>query len=120
MFLMSLPIFGRLCVKHLYVLRCAIRTLMTHHHRLPTSNILSYSQQPSPVSKSGSSLTYGPYQDIEGYKYNDEGNSNIRIHYEDPKPVLVDKTLLRDVWVSHWGGRMSVEEHYELVNEGAK
>ncbi|TPX39261.1 dolichyl-diphosphooligosaccharide---protein glycotransferase [Synchytrium endobioticum] len=85
--------------------------------KLPKSNVISYSEQPSPVSKSGNAIYFGPYNDIEGDQY---GDVDIHVHYEDPKPVLVVKALFRDVWVSHLGGKLSVEEHYELVNEGAK
>jgi oligosaccharyltransferase complex subunit alpha (ribophorin I) len=45
---------------------------------------------------------------------------DLHVHYENAKAVLVAKSLFRDLWVSHWGGQLSVEEHYELHNEGAK
>ncbi|TPX38079.1 dolichyl-diphosphooligosaccharide---protein glycotransferase [Synchytrium microbalum] len=83
--------------------------------RLPNSNVITFSANPSPAAKSGNAITYGPYKDVAANTINE-----INVHYEDSKPVLVAKSLFRDVWVSHWGGQLSVEEHYELANEGAK
>ncbi|KAI9685059.1 MAG: dolichyl-diphosphooligosaccharide--protein glycosyltransferase subunit 1 [Bathelium mastoideum] len=64
----------------------------------------------------GSSITYGPYENIPA------GSSfPVNVRYEFTKPLLHTTQLKRDIYISHWGGALMVEELYNpLKNLGAK
>jgi oligosaccharyltransferase complex subunit alpha (ribophorin I) len=44
----------------------------------------------------------------------------LKIHYELQQSILTVKGLRRDLEVSHWGGNLAVEEHFNLTHEGAR
>lgn len=73
----------------------------------------SYSQL-KPTSKSDSSITYGPYENVKPFEQNE-----MSVHYENNSPFLVVNNLLRTIEVSHWGN-IAVEETIDLYHSGAK
>ncbi|KAI9139239.1 Ribophorin I-domain-containing protein [Paraphysoderma sedebokerense] len=85
--------------------------------KLPTANKpVSYSQKPASPSHSGSALVYGPFSEsLEPFSVID-----FYVHYENPKMGLTVKKWERDIFVSHWGGRVEVEENVWVRHEGAK
>ena len=91
--------------------------------KFPSSDVPDYTILPGVSEQAsndpqvqGSSFTYGPYENTP------PGSvvaANVR--YEFTKPVLHTSQLKRDIYVSHWGGAMMVEELYNpLMNIGAK
>ncbi|KAJ3022895.1 proteasome regulatory particle base subunit [Thoreauomyces humboldtii] len=83
--------------------------------RLPSADILRFSAQPDPVTKSGNVVTYGPYDNVEPY-----AKGTLHVHYADPKAILVVTSLERKMEISHLGANLAVQEDYELHHEGAK
>ncbi|KAJ3126327.1 hypothetical protein HK100_010312 [Physocladia obscura] len=70
---------------------------------------------PEPIQKKGSSVLYGPYIDIPA------GQGFVAsVHYKDNKPILVAKTLSRELELSHWGSNLDVTEYYDLFHRGAE
>lgn len=65
-------------------------------------------------SKSGSKLTYGPFDEKPAGAV-----SPAQVRFEFTKPVTHISELERDVEVSHWGGNVAFEEHYTLFHRGA-
>ncbi|KAJ3204177.1 proteasome regulatory particle base subunit, partial [Clydaea vesicula] len=87
--------------------------------RLPKSHIESYTASPKPVTKTDKALTYGPYRDVSAIT-SPESTDRIKIHFEHPHAILVAKTHERIVEVSHWSGKLGVEDHIDLHHNGAK
>lgn len=81
--------------------------------KLASSGIESYTKL-SPSSARGSTLTFGPYKEIQPSSY-----SPLTVHYSNNKPFAKFSTMNRELEVSHWGS-ISVEEIYELKHTGAK
>jgi oligosaccharyltransferase complex subunit alpha (ribophorin I) len=63
----------------------------------------------------GSSLTYGPYDNIAP-----GAQKPARVRYDFTKPMLHATRFERDIEVSHWGGNLAFEERYWLTNRAAK
>lgn len=80
---------------------------------LASQHVESYSQL-KPTSKSDSTITYGPYENIKPL-HQDE----MSIHYENNAAFLNVEKLRRSIEVSHWGN-IAVEETIDLVHAGAK
>jgi oligosaccharyltransferase complex subunit alpha (ribophorin I) len=90
--------------------------------KLPISSPAEFTKLPNknadgvsdPVHQ-GTSLTYGPYDDIT------PGSTlPVSVRYEFTKPLLHATRFERDIEVSHWGGNLAVEERYWLTNRAAK
>lgn len=73
----------------------------------------SFTELP-PSSKSGASLSYGPYADAGPFSAR-----ALRVHYENNSPFAEVTALTREVEVSHWGN-VYVEETYKLRHGGAR
>lgn len=72
----------------------------------------SYSQL-KPVSKSDSTITYGPYENVKPFEQNE-----LKVHFENNSPFLRVTNMLRTIEVSHWGN-IAVEETIDLSHYGA-
>ncbi|RIB10885.1 Ribophorin I [Gigaspora rosea] len=83
--------------------------------KLPTFNIIGYTQKPGSVSRSGNIITYGSFSNQEPGAFDE-----LSIHYEFQQAILTVKGLRRDLEISHWGGNLAVEEHFNLTHDGAK
>lgn len=81
--------------------------------KLASSTIESYSKL-DPTSQRGSSITYGPYKNIEALSV-----SPFTVHSLNNKPFAKFSQAEREIEVSHWGN-IAVEETYELKHVGAK
>lgn len=73
----------------------------------------SYSQL-KPVSKSDSTITYGPYDNVKPFE-----QSEMKIHYENNTPFLRVANMQRTIEVSHWGN-IAIEETIDMEHYGAK
>ena len=81
--------------------------------KLFSKDTVAYTELP-PTSKSGSSLSYGPYTDVGPFQAHE-----LRVHYENNSPFAEITALTREVEVSHWGN-VYVEEKYTLKHGGAR
>jgi oligosaccharyltransferase complex subunit alpha (ribophorin I) len=79
---------------------------------LASDKVESYSQL-KPTSKSDSTITYGPYENVKPFEQNE-----MQVHYENNSPFLVVTNLVRTIEVSHWGN-IAVEETIDLYHYGA-
>ncbi|PNH06279.1 hypothetical protein TSOC_007366 [Tetrabaena socialis] len=79
----------------------------------PSNVIKSYTEE-KPVSKSDNKIKYGKYDLIKPFTVKE-----LSVHFENNKPFKHVLTLVREIEVSHWGN-IYVEEHYEILNAGAK
>jgi len=80
---------------------------------LASSSVESYTKT-KPVSKSDSSITYGPYEKKDPFSYGE-----LALHYENNTPFLAVTKMIRTIEVSHWGN-IAVEETYDMRHTGAK
>ena len=74
-----------------------------------------------PVTKSGATLTYGPYKNIPPSTTEDflnEKQKRITVHYAYDWPVLEVTKLTRSAEISHWGANLNVEDNIVLHNAG--
>lgn len=67
-----------------------------------------------PVSKSGSTIKYGPYNSIAPFT-----GGTLSAHFENNSPFLDVLSLTREIEVSHWGN-VYVEEWYTVKHMGAQ
>ncbi|KAG6331749.1 hypothetical protein ID866_7343 [Astraeus odoratus] len=92
-------------------------------------NIISYSTpegvepfvRDSPVTKSGASVTYGPYHNVQpsaNAKFVSKYQQPVSIHYNFEHPVLEVKRLERSAEISHWGANLNIEDKIHLYNAG--
>jgi len=79
---------------------------------LASSSVESYSKL-KPVSQTDSSITYGPYTNIEAFSENE-----MVIHSENNNPMLVVTRLQRVLEISMWGN-IAVEETIDVRHDGA-
>ncbi|XP_006607827.1 dolichyl-diphosphooligosaccharide--protein glycosyltransferase subunit 1 [Apis dorsata] len=79
---------------------------------LPSRNIESYTKF-KPVSQSDSFITYGPYEKLSPFSYEE-----LNIHFENNNKFLTVTKLERNIEISHWGN-IAVEEHIDLLHTGA-
>ncbi|KAL7413043.1 putative oligosaccharyltransferase alpha subunit [Mrakia frigida] len=89
--------------------------------RAPTTTILSHSEVPteytrdSTITKSGATLTLGPYYNVPAKT---EIGQGFEIHYKYDAPVISLRSLKRAVEVSHWGNNLNVQDDIVLFNSG--
>jgi dolichyl-diphosphooligosaccharide---protein glycosyltransferase subunit 1 (ribophorin I) len=97
--------------------------------RSPSPTIHSYSEPPSlsrfaadaPVTKSGASVTYGPFKDIppsDDGGFSDEIQETVKVHYLYEKPLITVALLRRSAEVSHWGSNLNIQDNIHLRNDG--
>jgi len=77
-----------------------------------SSAIESYSKL-KPVSQSDSTITYGPYSNMEPFS-----SSEMVIHSENNNPMLVVANLEREIEISMWGN-IAVTETVDVRHDGA-
>jgi oligosaccharyltransferase complex subunit alpha (ribophorin I) len=75
------------------------------------------------VTKSGATLTYGPYDNIPpstNHDSIDKYQQPVVVHYNHEQPVVEVLSLQRSVEISHWGANMNTEDKIVLHNAGPK
>lgn len=75
------------------------------------------------VTKSGATLTYGPYDHIPpstNREFIDKYQQPVVVHYNHEQPVVEVLSLQRSVEISHWGANMNTEDRILLHNAGPK
>ncbi|QRV72921.1 oligosaccharyltransferase complex subunit [Ceratobasidium sp. AG-Ba] len=114
----------------LYVIspyRCALQRTKI---RAPTPMIHSYTQDnlsnyiekdAKPVSKSGATLTYGPFYKIPesmNTRFQESKQRTVSVHYDYDQPVLTVASLQRSAEISHWGANLNIHDELVLRNDG--
>ncbi|CAK9811570.1 Dolichyl-diphosphooligosaccharide--protein glycosyltransferase subunit 1 [Anthophora quadrimaculata] len=99
-------------VGNIYLYSPYIITKQTTTVSLPSRNIESYTKF-KPVSQSDSVITYGPYEKLPPFSYEE-----LNIHFENNNKFLTVTKLERSIEISHWGN-IAVEEHIDLLHTGA-
>ena len=75
------------------------------------------------VSKSGTTVVYGPYNDIPSSASDDfihKYQQPVTVHYRHDQPVLEVLELKRSVEISHWGANLNTQDEIVLHNAGPK
>lgn len=80
--------------------------------KLPTVSVEHYSRL-SPSELRGDTITYGPYNKVKPYAV-----SLMKLHFENNRPFLAVRKMVKEIEVSHWGN-VAVEETYEVEHTGA-
>nr|CAG8532706.1 2994_t:CDS:2 [Entrophospora candida] len=80
-----------------------------------TKTNINHTEKPHPVTRLGNMISYGLYVDKEPNSY-----EKMVVHYEQIAAILTVRKLRRDLEISHWGGNLAVEEHLDIINDGAK
>lgn len=76
-----------------------------------------------PVTKSGATLTYGPYKNIPqstSEEFVGDKQKRITVHYECDFPVVEISKLTRAAEISHWGANLNIEDNFLVHNGGPK
>ncbi|KAL1408707.1 dolichyl-diphosphooligosaccharide--protein glycosyltransferase subunit 1 [Vanrija albida] len=94
--------------------------------RAPTPSILQHGNVPTTytrdtdVTKSGSTLTLGPFYGVPptigGAGAADQ--APFYVHYETTNPIVGIRSLKRAAEVSHWGGNLNIQDEIALFNDG--
>jgi oligosaccharyltransferase complex subunit alpha (ribophorin I) len=91
------------------------------HTTPPTDLLNSFTSGDAAVSKSGATITYGPYQNIAPSS-NDAFLSTyqqpITVHYNYEYPIVEIVDLKRTAEISHWGANLNIEDNIHLRNAG--
>lgn len=107
----------------------AILAVHSHQRRSQFPKIHSYTTPEgvdaftleSPVTKSGATLTYGPYNNIPASTTKDfvkAQQKRIAVQYEYGNPVLEVTRLERAAEISHWGANLNIQDNVWLHNAG--
>lgn len=80
---------------------------------LDSERVESYTQV-KPTSKSETTITYGPYENVKPLT-----QEELRVHAENNAAFLTIEQLERLIEVSHWGN-IAVEETMDVLHTGAK
>ncbi|KAG2118751.1 Ribophorin I [Suillus discolor] len=71
------------------------------------------------VTRSGGTITYGPYHDIQtDTDFVAKHQQSVSVHYSFDYPVIEVETLRRTAEISHWGSNLNIEDKAHLHNAG--
>ena len=73
------------------------------------------------VTKSGATITYGPFYNVDSSTSADflsKYQQPVSVHYNFGYPVLEVTKLQRSVEISHWGSNLNIEDKINLHNAG--
>ncbi|KAI9001442.1 oligosaccharyl transferase alpha subunit [Trametes punicea] len=114
----------------LFVLSPYRTTIQRTKIRSPNPQVNSYTDPEnieftgdSVVTKSGSTITYGPFHNIPPsatQDFVDTKQRQITVHYGYDLPVLEVTKLERAAEISHWGANLNVENKIHLHNAGPR
>jgi oligosaccharyltransferase complex subunit alpha (ribophorin I) len=75
----------------------------------------------NPVTKSGATITYGPYHSIAPSTNADfahKRQKSVTIHFNYDFPVLEVTKYKRAAEISHWGANLNIQDDIHLHNGG--
>jgi len=106
---------------HTAVQRTKIRSPSPSVHSYTTPQKLEDFTLDAPVTKSGATITYGPYNNIapsanEAFiaKY----QQPVGVHFNYEYPVAEVSKLKRSAEISHWGANLNIQDEIHLRNAG--
>lgn len=73
------------------------------------------------VTKSGSTITYGPYHNVvssTNAEFLSKYQQLVSVHYSHIYPVLEVMKFQRLAEISHWGSNLNIEDSIDLHNAG--
>lgn len=102
---------------------------LMHRHRALTPRVISFTTPKdvqsftldTPASKSGATVTYGPYNNIPPSTDDNfiaEHQQPVTVHYFHEQPVLEVLKLTRSAEISHWGANLNIQDDIQLYNAG--
>jgi oligosaccharyltransferase complex subunit alpha (ribophorin I) len=97
--------------------------------RAPAPRIISYTTPEgldaftadNVATKSGATVTYGPFSNIPpsaSTAFIEENQKHIVMHYYLAHPVVQITSLKRTAEISHWGANLNIENEIDLRNAG--
>lgn len=103
----------------------------SHRYRSQFPQVHSYTKpegldaftSDAPVTKSGATLTYGPYNNLPSSTNKDFVKSHqkrIAVNYEYGNPIIEVTRLERTAEISHWGSNLNIQDNVWLHNAGPK
>jgi oligosaccharyltransferase complex subunit alpha (ribophorin I) len=75
----------------------------------------------SPATKSGATITYGPYNNIPpslNQEFISAHQQSVTVHYKHGQPVIELLSYERALEISHWGANLNTEDKIHLYNAG--
>lgn len=98
-------------------------------YRAPTPRVISFTTPEklqdftldTPVSKSGATVTYGPFNHVPpsaNKGFIAQYQQPIVIHYNYDQAVLEVTKLTRVAEISHWGANLNIQDEIHLFNAG--
>jgi oligosaccharyltransferase complex subunit alpha (ribophorin I) len=104
---------------------------ITWIRRAPAPRIISYTTPEgldvfttdSVTTKSGATITYGPFSNIPpsaSAAFIKQHQKHIVVHYYLDYPVVEITSLKRTAEISHWGANLNVQNDIVLHNAGPK
>ncbi|KAI0701804.1 oligosaccharyl transferase alpha subunit [Cytidiella melzeri] len=90
-----------------------------HSYTTP-ENVEAFTME-SPVTKSGATVTYGPYSNIPAStnrEFVQGQQQRVTVHYEYGNPILEVSKLERSAEISHWGANLNIQDNVWLRNAG--
>ncbi|KAG6814173.1 hypothetical protein H0H92_000849 [Tricholoma furcatifolium] len=73
------------------------------------------------ATKSGATVTFGPYNNIPASannKFIEKHQQSVEVHYYHEQPVLEITKLARSAEISHWGNNLNIQDDMVLHNAG--
>ncbi|KAI0327775.1 oligosaccharyl transferase alpha subunit [Cubamyces sp. BRFM 1775] len=102
------------------VQRTKIRSPSPQVHSFTEPETIDFTTD-SVVTKSGATITYGPFYEIPPsatQDFVDTKQTQISVHYAYDHPVLEVTKLERTAEISHWGANLNIENNINLHNAG--
>lgn len=77
--------------------------------------------QDNVATKSGATVTYGPFNRIPSStdeNFISKHQQRVAVHYYHDQPVLEVAKLRRSAEISHWGANLNIDDNIHLHNAG--
>ncbi|KAJ7904502.1 Ribophorin I [Mycena olivaceomarginata] len=100
-------------------IRSGPRLLLFHSYTTP-ENVGDFTLD-APVTKSGATVTYGPYNNVAASaneQFVSKHQQPVFVHYDYEYPVLQVPKLKRAAEISHWGANLNIQDDIHLRNAG--
>lgn len=102
---------------------CVSRSSSPRIHYYTTPENLEHFTLENPVTKSGATVTYGPYNHVPSSNNRDfveKYQQELLLHYVYEYPVIEVLNLKRSAEISHWGANLNIQDDIVLHNAGPK
>jgi oligosaccharyltransferase complex subunit alpha (ribophorin I) len=106
---------------HTVIQRTKIKSPNPLIHSFTTLENLGEFTLENPVTKSGATVTYGPYNNIPSSSNTEfiaQYQKVVTVHFKYDQPVLEVTKLKRAAEISHWGANLNIQDEIHLHNAG--